>query len=92
MLSDTHPDAERIQIELLRKMTPAQRLKKAIDLTNAYFRSTRQAIIEQNPDLNAQALCVKCVEFHYGKQLAEQVREYLLKFPRAWNEAETDGP
>ena len=29
MLSDTHPDAERVQLELIRKMSIAERLARA---------------------------------------------------------------
>lgn len=79
MLSDTHPDAERVQIELLRQKTPMQRLGMALDLTDSLLRSSRQTIASRNPHLNAHELTVKCVELYYGKQLAAQLRDYLRR-------------
>jgi hypothetical protein len=77
MLSDTHPDAERVQIELLRRATPEQRLEKAISLSAALIDSSRQTIAALNPELNPQELNVRCVELYYGKALAMQLRDYL---------------
>jgi len=77
MLSDTHPDAERVQIELLRQMTGVQRLRKALDLTAVLVNSSRRNIAALNPGLNPQELDVKCVELYYGKELADQLRNYL---------------
>jgi hypothetical protein len=79
MLSDTHPDAERVQIELLRRATPEQRLSRALSLTAAMVTSSRETIAAMNPDLSQQELNVKCVELYYGKALAAQLRDYLQK-------------
>ncbi len=79
MLSDTHPDAERVQIELLRKMTPEQRYYKVASLTNALIDSSRQTIAARNPTLSPEALSVQCVELYYGKALAARFRECLEK-------------
>jgi hypothetical protein len=77
MLSDTHPDAEQVQIELLQRMTPAERLGKTLSFTSALIDSSRQTIAAMNPGLNSQELDVKCVELYYGEALATQLREYL---------------
>jgi hypothetical protein len=77
MLSDTHPDAEKVQIELLRGMTPAERLGMALRLTAALVNMSRQTIASLNPDLDPQELNIKCVELFYGKDLAERLRSYL---------------
>ena len=77
MLSDTHPDAEKVQIELLRGMTPAERLGTALRLTAALVNMSRQTIASLNPDLNPQELNIKCVELFYGKDLAERLCSYL---------------
>jgi hypothetical protein len=77
MLSDTHPDAERVQIELLRRTSPEERLGKALNLTSAMLRTSRQTIAALNPGLNEQELGIECVELYYGKELATQVRRYL---------------
>jgi hypothetical protein len=77
MLSDTHPDAERVQIELLRQATPEQRFAKAVSLTNALIESSRRTIAARNPALTPEALSVLCVELYYGKTLAARFRECL---------------
>ena len=77
MLSDTHPDVERIQIELLRKATPEERLGMALSLTATVVNLSRQNIAELNPELSAQEFDLKCIEFYYGKTLAARVRYYL---------------
>lgn len=77
MLSDTHPDAERFQIELLRKSTPEERLARALSLTAAVVNLSRQTISELNPGLGPQELNIKCVELYYGQKLAAGLREYL---------------
>ena len=79
MLSDTHPDAERLQIELLRKTAPEERLAQALSLTATVVNLSRQTIAELNPELGPRELDLKCGEFYYGKALAERVRDYLRK-------------
>jgi hypothetical protein len=49
MLSDTHPDAERVQIELLRQMTGAQRIAQVRSQTAFVVGLARQAIARGNP-------------------------------------------
>jgi hypothetical protein len=77
MLSDTHPDAERVQIELLRRTTPEERFRKVASLTNALIDSSRRTIASKNPTLSPQQLSVRCVELYYGRALAARLREYL---------------
>jgi len=77
MFSDTHPDAQRVQIESLRKATALERLAKALSLSATVVNLSRQTIVQRYPDLSAQELNLKCVEFYYGKDLAARVRDYL---------------
>lgn len=77
MLSDTHPDAERVQIELLRKAGPENRLVQSLSLTATLVNLSQQAIAERNPGLNPQEFDIKCVELYYGKELASRLRDYL---------------
>lgn len=77
MLSDTHPDAERVQIELLRQATPEQRLATAQGLTAAMIASSRETIKALNPELSPRELDLKRVELYYGSELASQLRAYL---------------
>jgi PP-loop superfamily ATP-utilizing enzyme len=77
MLSDTHPDAERVQIELLRKAGAAERLGMSLALTATVVNRSRQTIASLNPGLDPQQLNIKCVELYYGKELAGRLRKYL---------------
>lgn len=76
MLSDTHPDAERVQIELLRQATGAQRMAQALSLTSLVIRLSRRAIARVNPHLSEQEVEMLWVELNYGKELATGLRKY----------------
>jgi hypothetical protein len=74
MLSDTHPDAQRVQIELIRQFTFAQRWAKMASLTAYAVNLSRRAIAEANPGLSPRELDLKFIELSYGRELAERVR------------------
>jgi len=75
--SDTHPEAERVQIGLLRQASTAQRFALARSLTATAVSLSRRAIARANPDFSPQEVDLKFVELHYGKELASRVRRYL---------------
>lgn len=76
MLSDTAPDALRVQIELLRKATPSQRFRLVCDLTTAAVELSRAAIRRADPGLSESEAKLRWAEFYYGGRLADQVREH----------------
>ena len=76
MLSDTHPDAERVQIELLRRMSGAQRITKMRSQTALVVGLSRQAIARANPQLDQHEVDMLWIEHTYGKDLANRVRDY----------------
>jgi hypothetical protein len=75
MLSDTHPEAERVQIELIRQMTGAQRVAQMRSQTALAVKLSRQAIARANPHLNQHEVDMLWIEYTYGKDLADRVRE-----------------
>ena len=77
MLSDTHPDAARMQIELSRQMTGAQRVTQLRSQTAFVVGLSRQAIARANPQLNEQEVNLLWVEYTYGKGIADRLRNYL---------------
>jgi hypothetical protein len=79
MLSDTHPDAERVQVELIRKKTISERFAMVRSLTAFTIDLSRRAIAKANPNLSPQELQIKYIEMFYGIELARRVREYLSK-------------
>jgi len=77
MLSDTTPEAEKVQIELLRKSSVAERLARMRSLTATATKLSRQAIGEANPEFSPQEVDLRWVELHYGKELASTLHEFL---------------
>ena len=51
MLSDTDPKAEEVQLELIRRLTPGQRLARVRALTRETGERARRAIMKANPGL-----------------------------------------
>ncbi len=77
MLSDTHPDAERVQIELVRQMTGSQRIAKLRSHIALTIGLSRRAIARANPSLNTREVDLLWAEHAYGKDLAARFRRYL---------------
>ncbi|MEN6457445.1 MAG: hypothetical protein ABFC63_00815 [Thermoguttaceae bacterium] len=76
MLSDTHADAERVQIELLRRMTGAGRIARLRSLSSLVIGLSRKAVAKANPQLDEDAVNILWIEHAYGKSLAAKVRNY----------------
>jgi hypothetical protein len=77
MLSDTHPDAEKVQIDLLRKASGAQKIKQMRSLTSLVVGLSRRGIARANPNLDRHEADMLWVEQNYGKELATHLRTYL---------------
>jgi hypothetical protein len=77
MLSDTHPSAEQVQVDLLRKATSAERLAKSLSLTATVVDLSRRAIARANPHLDRHEVDMLWVELNYGKDLAKRLRDYV---------------
>jgi hypothetical protein len=74
---DTHPEAERVQIELLRKATPRRRLELGLLLSQDAMAIVRRAIARANPQASEEQQKLLFVEITYGKDLADRVGAYL---------------
>lgn len=75
--SDTHPDMERVQIEMLRKLDVAGRIGLARSLSRTAMRLSWQALEKANPGATEDELKVMFVALNYGPDLAEGFRTYL---------------
>ena len=75
--TDTHPDAERVQIELLRRATVAQRVELARSLSGTTMQLARRAIRRANPGASERDVDLTFVALHYGQALADKLRAYL---------------
>ncbi len=76
---DTHPEAERVQIELLRKATPERRLELGLTFCEEGLAIAHHAIAQANPLLSEEERKLIFVEITYGKDLADRVRAYLTR-------------
>jgi hypothetical protein len=74
---DTDPDAERVQIDLLRRAGPGRRARMALDLSAQVIDLARRAIRRSHPDLSEEDVHLRFVELNYGSDLASELRRYL---------------
>lgn len=74
---DTHPEVERVLIELLRQATPERRLELGLSLSHEALEMARQGIARANPRASEEERKLLFVEVTYGKDLADRVRAYL---------------
>ena len=77
--SDTSPEAERIQIDLLRKAGVARRIELTFSLTQSAIELSRQGMRRRYPHASEEELDLLFVELNYGKDLAYRVRTALAR-------------
>ncbi len=77
-LSDTDPEIERLQLELLRQATPERRLRLALSLTGSVLALSRGGLAQKMPGANGREIGLRFVELHYGPELANELRQHLL--------------
>ncbi len=74
--TDTSPEAEEIQLELIRQMSPSERALKAIRLSTRLIRECKSAIARNNPQLTSQQIGIAFIQLNYGHELADAVARY----------------
>ena len=82
MLTDTSSDADRVQMELLRRAGPQRRSAMMLSLTDVALTSARRAIARAYPDASDDQRKVLFVRLHYRDQLAD---EYAATSCRNWS-------
>ena len=75
--ADTTPDAERVQVDLLRRAPIARRLHLAMSLSSTVISLARRALARAYPDASARELDLRFVELHYGRDIAADLRAAL---------------
>ena len=76
---DTDPDAERAQLELLRRATVARRVQLALSLSNSVIGLARNAIRRALPGAGEEEVGLRFVDLNYGPELAAELRRDLEK-------------
>ncbi|MFI5180526.1 MAG: hypothetical protein ACHQPI_03960 [Thermoanaerobaculia bacterium] len=72
-LSDTSPEAEAVQLSLLRAAGPSRRASTALAMSRTVCALSRRAILTASPGLSDDELTVRFVEAHYGVELGAKV-------------------
>jgi hypothetical protein len=75
--TDTTADAERVQVELLRRAPVARRLRVALQLSATVAAAARRALARARPQASRRELDLWFVELHYGAELADGLRVEL---------------
>jgi hypothetical protein len=81
--TDTTADAERVQVQLLRRASRARRLHLAFSLSATVIGLARRALMRANPDASLRELDLRFVELHYGREIAAGLRSDLERRSRA---------
>ena len=76
---DTSPEMERVQIELIRKASPAKLFGLLRSMSQTMMQASRENIRRLHPDANKEELTLIFVELYYGKELANLVRTQMEK-------------
>ncbi len=77
VLSDTDPETERVQLDLLRRAGPARRLQLALSLSRSVMSLSRGGIARSLEGAAPEELGLRFVEVHYGAALADALRADL---------------
>lgn len=75
--SDTDPQAERVQIGLIRESSVAGRISTVRSLSQTAMYLSRRAIRRARPFMNEREVDLAFVANHYGENLAERLRSYM---------------
>ena len=76
---DTSPEMERVQIELIRKASPAKLFGLVRSMSQTMIQASRENIRRLHPDANKEELTLIYIELYYGKELANLVRTQMEK-------------
>jgi hypothetical protein len=74
---DTAPQAEKVQIGLIRKSSVSKRVSRVLSLSQTTMYLSRRAIQRANPLLSEGEVDIAFVANHYGEILAESLRSYM---------------
>lgn len=76
---DTSPEAEAVQIGLLRQASVAQRFRMARALSQTAAALSRRAIARANPSLDDREADLLFLRLHYGEGIARWVRSCMKR-------------
>jgi hypothetical protein len=71
--ADTSPEAWQVWLDLVRKMTPAERLQRAFELTEAARKLSEAEIREANPGASERELFLRFAQRQLGDEIFRKV-------------------
>jgi hypothetical protein len=71
--ADTSPEAWQVWLELVRKMTPAERLQRALDLSETVRELGKAGIREAHPDASEREVFLRFAQRQLGDELFRKV-------------------
>lgn len=74
--TDTSPEAEAVQLELIRRMPPGLRAWKALQMSARLMREGKAAIARNHPDFSTREIEIEFIALNYGRELADAVARY----------------
>jgi hypothetical protein len=77
--SDTNPEAEKILISLVQSKSIPERLSQLESLSSLTIRLSKRGIARANPDKNKHELDLLFIKHHYGENLYNKLKQFLLK-------------
>ncbi len=81
-MDDTHPQIDRVRIQMLRDAGLARRAHLANRLSREARWRAMQAVTREHPSLSPIELRLLLLELNHGRDLADRVRRFLNKAPR----------
>lgn len=75
-LTDTSPEAQAVQLECLRRMTPQQRVRQVCAMSGQVKRMAFEAIRRRHPEFSEDEVQMRFFELTYGADLAGDVRRW----------------
>ena len=75
--ADTDVEAERVQLELLRKASPGERAALAMSLSATVISLARRALQSQDPGASEEEISLRFVALNYGQELAAELAACL---------------
>lgn len=70
---DTHPEARRVVLEAIRRMSPAERLQRAMQMTSTMAALTRASVARDLEGASRDALHEEYLRRWLGRDLGDQV-------------------
>ena len=75
--ADTDPEAEKVQVDLLRRAGPGRRTQMALSLSGEVIGLARRAIERSLPDASPLEVQLRFVELQFGRELSRELGLYL---------------